>query len=51
MFLDADKTKAADTTKAAYEVMVWLAAFGDATQPIGLAEGALATEVVNGTTL
>ncbi|KAL1862689.1 hypothetical protein VTK73DRAFT_6692 [Phialemonium thermophilum] len=50
MFMDSDKTKAGDSAKAGYEVMVWLADFGAATQPIGLAQGAVATEIVNGTT-
>ena len=35
MFVDSDKTKAQDSTKASYEVMVWLAFFGPATQPLG----------------
>ncbi|CAM1501253.1 Fc.00g104150.m01.CDS01 [Cosmosporella sp. VM-42] len=35
MFLDSDKTKARDPTKAGFEVMVWLAMFGPATQPLG----------------
>lgn len=51
MFLDSDKTKAQDSTKATYEVMVWLAAFGPATQPIGLSDGAVDTTTLNGTTL
>ena len=51
MFLDSDKTSAEDSTKAKFEMMVWLAAFGAATQPIGLSAGAVTTETVNGTTL
>ncbi|ERS99624.1 uncharacterized protein SPSK_09381 [Sporothrix schenckii 1099-18] len=50
MFLDKDQTKSGDSSKAAYEVMVWFADFGAAAQPIGLATGALTTEVLNGTT-
>ena len=50
MFLDADMNSAQSTTQAKYEIMVWLATIGAATQPIGLAQGAVATEVVNGTT-
>ncbi|TDZ13576.1 putative xyloglucan-specific endo-beta-1,4-glucanase A [Colletotrichum spinosum] len=52
MFLDDDKEAAKDSTKAEYEVMVWLATFGAATQPIGYEAGAgvLATQAINGTT-
>lgn len=50
MFLDADMNSAQSTTQAKYEIMVWLATIGPATQPIGLAQGAVATEVINGTT-
>ncbi|CRK11639.1 xyloglucan-specific endo-beta-1 like protein [Verticillium longisporum] len=49
MFLDSDKTTAKDSTKAAFEVMVWLGAIGPATQPIGLPEGSVATDSINGT--
>lgn len=51
MFLDPDSSHATSTENAKYEVMVWLATFGPATQPIGLAQGALSTQTVNGTTL
>ena len=51
MFLDADKTAAQNSSKAQYEVMVWLADFGDAAQPIGLKAGIVTTESLNGTTL
>ena len=51
MFLDSDKDSAEDSSKAKFEVMVWLAAFGAATQPIGLSAGAVTTATVNGTTL
>lgn len=50
MFLDDDRTKSTDPEEAEFEVMVWLAAFGAATQPIGLAEGSKATEIINGVT-
>lgn len=50
MFIDPDPDKATSTVDAKYEVMVWLADFGAATQPIGLAEGAISTQVINGTT-
>lgn len=50
MFLDADMNSAQSTTQAKYEIMVWLATIGSATQPIGLDAGVVATEVINGTT-
>ncbi|KAK5094891.1 hypothetical protein LTR24_003339 [Lithohypha guttulata] len=50
MFLDADMNSAQSTTSSKYEIMVWLATIGAATQPIGLAQGSVATEVINGTT-
>ncbi|KIV90837.1 hypothetical protein PV10_05445 [Exophiala mesophila] len=50
MFLDADPTKATNSSSAKYEVMVWFAVFGPATEPIGLRQGSLKTETVNGTT-
>ena len=50
MFLDADMNSAQSTTQSKYEIMVWLCTIGAATQPIGLTQGALATEVINGTT-
>ncbi|KAI5460394.1 concanavalin A-like lectin/glucanase domain-containing protein [Mariannaea sp. PMI_226] len=39
MFLDSDKSKAGDAETASHEVMVWFAAIGPATQPIGLTVG------------
>ena len=39
MFLDTNPNNAQDTGKAKYEIMVWLATFGTATQPIGLKDG------------
>ncbi|OAL37843.1 hypothetical protein AYO20_03020 [Fonsecaea nubica] len=50
MFLDSDPDKATNVEEAKYEVMIWLGQFGASTQQIGLAEGAIATQVVNGTT-
>ncbi|WYZ43940.1 hypothetical protein EsH8_VII_000376 [Colletotrichum jinshuiense] len=52
MFLDDDKDKAQDSTKAKYEIMVWFGTFGSATQPIGYQQGngALTTATINGTT-
>jgi hypothetical protein len=49
IFLDSDKEQSQESSKANWEIMVWLAAFGPATQPIGLAEGDLKTQEVNGT--
>ena len=51
IFLDKDKAAAQDSEKAETEIMVWFAAFGPATQPIGLADGELDTQEVDGTTL
>lgn len=51
MFLDSDKKTARDSRKARYELMVWLAAIGAATHPIGLPRGAMATEVLDGVAL
>ncbi|KEF61504.1 uncharacterized protein A1O9_03071 [Exophiala aquamarina CBS 119918] len=50
MFLDSDPTKATSSVDAKYEVMVWLGVFGVATEPIGLKQGALKTQAINGTT-
>ncbi|CAK7226184.1 hypothetical protein SEUCBS140593_006155 [Sporothrix eucalyptigena] len=50
MFFDSDKTSSGNSSKALYEVMVWFADFGSAAQPIGLSDGAVTTETVNGTT-
>lgn len=51
MFVDANARTATSSVDAEYEVMVWFGAFGAATQPIGLAQGAIATAAVNGSTL
>ncbi|KAL5598514.1 hypothetical protein BROUX41_003549 [Berkeleyomyces rouxiae] len=50
MFIDSDRTQAQNSSLAAYEVMVWFAAIGAATQPIGLSAGAVATETIGGVT-
>ena len=49
MFLDSSKNSAGETSDSRYEVMVWLGRYGDATQPIGLLNGALETQLVNTT--
>jgi hypothetical protein len=49
IFLDPSSSNAQDTTKAKYEIMVWLATFGASTQPIGLAQGARDSVTINGT--
>lgn len=51
MFLDQDKKKSQDSEKADTEIMVWFAAFGPATQPIGLDDGEVDTMEVDGTSL
>ncbi len=51
MFLDHDKANAQNTTAAKYEVMVWFAHFGSATQPLGHDQGVAAVTTINGTTL
>ncbi|EQL01618.1 hypothetical protein G6O67_002817 [Ophiocordyceps sinensis] len=49
MFLDTDQSKAADSEKAKYEVMVWFASIGPATYAIGQANGTVATKTLHGT--
>ncbi|KND89178.1 Endoglucanase-1 [Tolypocladium ophioglossoides CBS 100239] len=49
MFMDSDKTKAEDSTKATYEVMVWFAAYGDTTHTVGQDLGVVSTLTLNGT--
>lgn len=51
MFIADAKGDAGSTTKSDYEIMIWFARWGDATDPIGLAQGSKATHVINGTTL
>ncbi|KAL1893021.1 hypothetical protein Sste5346_006702 [Sporothrix stenoceras] len=46
MFFDADSDLAGLTANATYEIMVWLAQFGEYTDPIGYAEGIVASQVV-----
>jgi hypothetical protein len=50
MFFDPDPTTAQDSQKAKYEVMIWFAAFGPGTLPIGY-ENVVTTHVLDGTTL
>ncbi|KAK5467734.1 hypothetical protein LTS15_000707 [Exophiala xenobiotica] len=50
MFIDSNQHAATSTVDAKYEVMVWLAAFGASTQPIGLEQGAVKTQDIGGTT-
>ncbi|OCL02672.1 glycoside hydrolase family 12 protein, partial [Glonium stellatum] len=49
MFLANDRDNSTSTSDAAYEVMVWLGRWGDATDPIGLFNGSRATHDANGT--
>lgn len=48
IFSDSDKTKATNTEKAGIEIMVWFAAYGPATQPLGMADGPVETRTVEG---
>ena len=50
MFVDADSSKASSTEDAKYEIMVWLATLGPATQPLGLDQGARAAVILGSTT-
>lgn len=50
MFFDTDKDTAQNSTSAKFEVMVWFATFGSATQPIGYPE-VVTTRTLNGTDL
>ncbi|KAH7253541.1 concanavalin A-like lectin/glucanase domain-containing protein [Fusarium redolens] len=52
MFMDSDQKKAQDSEDASHEIMVWFAAIGPATQPLGFnVDGAnpLATKTLHGT--
>lgn len=51
MFIDSDKKAAQDPSKAKYELMVWFAAIGAATQPIGFAQGSVSTQTLDGNIL
>lgn len=51
MFIDSDKTAAQNPSKAKYELMVWFAAIGPATQPIGFATGPVSTQTLDGNDL
>ncbi|KKA27203.1 hypothetical protein TD95_002094 [Thielaviopsis punctulata] len=48
LFIDSDKTQAQNSSSADYEIMVWFAAIGSATQAIGQHDGVLATETAGG---
>ncbi|POR35419.1 Endoglucanase-1 [Tolypocladium paradoxum] len=50
MFMDRDKSKAEDSAKAMYEVMVWFAAYGDTTHTVGQDTGTVTALNLNGTT-
>ncbi|PTB42660.1 uncharacterized protein TrAFT101_008251 [Trichoderma asperellum] len=50
MFIDSDKTAAQNPAKAKFELMVWFAAYGSSTQPIGFSNGAVSTQTLNGNT-
>jgi len=49
LFLDKDKKKAQNSEEASMEIMVWFAAFGPATQPIGMDKPVLDTQELDGT--
>ncbi|CAG7559681.1 unnamed protein product [Fusarium equiseti] len=52
MFMDKDKTKAQNSEDASHEIMVWFAAIGPATQPLGFnvdGSNPLATKTLHGT--
>jgi hypothetical protein len=52
MFTDPNKDTAGHTEKAAIEIMVWFAAYGPATQPLGMATtGIVESKTLNGTKL
>ena len=48
MFFDPNKKLAGQTSNATYEVMVWLAQFGQYTDPIGSNKGAVTSYVIDG---
>lgn len=49
MFFDPDQYRSQDSTNATFKVMVWLGCIGLSTQPIGLADGVVTSQVVSGT--
>jgi len=51
MFVDSNKSNSQNNTEAKYEVMVWFAVFGAAAQPIGLDQGVVSTQAIDGITL
>ncbi|KAL6879318.1 concanavalin A-like lectin/glucanase [Trichoderma novae-zelandiae] len=48
MFIDSEKKASQDPTKAKYELMVWFASIGPATQPIGFAQGPVTQQTLDG---
>jgi len=51
MYLDADETKAANASEAAFEMIIYFAKFG-LEDPVGFGNGTIATtETINGTEL
>jgi hypothetical protein len=51
MFMDSNRGDSATPALSSHEVMVWLAMYGPATQPIGFNLGSKQTQSINGTTL
>lgn len=52
MFFDSDKTRAANSSLAGFEVMVWFAMIGASAQPLGYnPDKSVATKTLNGTAL
>lgn len=51
IFLDLDEARSKEAEKASHEIMVWFAAIGPATQPIGFNDGILATKTLDGVEL
>lgn len=51
MFLDSDSTKAGNSTEASHELMVWFAAIGAATQPLGMTKNAVAVSSAKNVTI
>lgn len=50
-FLASNQKDANSTTESDYEVMVWLGRFGNATDPLGYANGSVKTRTISDTTL
>lgn len=51
MFLDADQTKSQSTTNSKYEIMVWIARYGDSTKPVGYDRNVVGSMTIDGTVL